>query len=232
EVDLRGNIWNPELHGSLETSSGKIFFRDNTFTLNSARVDFLESAQAANGIDPLIEVLAQINEEDMSVKGKLSKITLQTTGPLSDLKVSLSSDPSRDEADILSFLAYGVFLEDLRGKGGGITAMEAGSLVVGKAIGPLEGKLAKLTRIDQVRIEPAFSESTNTTLPRLLMRKRLGEDLDLIYTTEIGGSLNRKFTANYRLTDWVSWGLKWDNEESQDRYGNVGTDLRVRIPFQ
>jgi hypothetical protein len=114
--------------------------------------------------------------------------------------------------------------------------MEAGSLVVGKAINSLEGKLAQLTRIDQVRIEPYFSDSAKTTLPRLLMRKRLGDDLDLVYTTEIGGSLNQKFTSNYHLADWFSWGLSWDNEGNQsnyqNHYGNIGTDLRIRIPFQ
>jgi hypothetical protein len=232
EVDLRGNLWNPELHGVLETNSGKIFFRDNTFALTSARIDFSESAPAAIGIDPLIEVSAETSKEDPKEAGKFIKVMLQSSGPLSDLKVALSSAPARDEADLVSFLAYGVFLEDLKGRGGGITAMEAGSLVVGKAIDTLEGKLARITRVDRVQIEPAFSESTNTTLPRLLMRKRLGEDLDLVYTTEIGGSLNRKFTANYHLADWFSWGLKWDNEESQSRYGNIGTDLRIRIPFQ
>ena len=244
EVDLRGNVWNPELHGALEATSGKIFFRDTVFTLNSARIDFLESSKTVNGIDPLIEVSAETIKEYVNTKTEEKtnyKITLQASGPLSDLKIGLSSDPSPpltlsgtvgDEAEILSLLAYGVFAEDLRGKQGGTIAMEAGSLVVGKAINTLEGKLAQLTRIDQVRIEPAFSESTNTTLPRLLMRKRLGEDLDLVYTTEIGGSLNRKFTANYHLANWFSWGLKWDNEESQNRYGNIGTDLRIRIPFQ
>ena len=230
DVYLRGNEFQPELVGVLEAVEGRVFFRDNIFSIQSGRIEFLEHTRPGEEIDPWIEMLAEANRE--TSQGEPFTIILKADGPLSDLKVRLSSDPAREERDILAFLAYGRFLEELQGQETEITAVEAGSLVVGQAIDSLEGKLESLTGIDQVQIEPAFSESTNTAFPRLLVRKKVGDQLDLTLTTEIGGTMSRNFLADYHFADWFSLQVNWDNENTQNEIGNFGADLKMKIPFQ
>jgi translocation and assembly module TamB len=216
DMVLRGKLYRPSLLGRFETSEGKVFFRNNEFTILHASADFSDPAR----LNPFISIAAET-----VVKGYKVKMNLE--GQLDHFNMSLSSDPPLKEMDILALLTVGQTGSGVKGLEAGIGAGEATSFVTGKMQDVFEERLRSITGLDRFQVDPYVSKTTGTVEPRVTVSKRLmGEKVFVTYTTAVGGLEEQIIKLEYFMTKNVSLvGVR-------DERGITGGDIRFRFEFK
>ncbi len=216
DLILTGTAYSPTLLGRVELLGGKVFFRNNQFTVVNASADFTEPTE----INPYIDITAIT-----SVKGY--NITLNLNGYIDEFNLSLSSEPSLDEVDILSLLTVGSLSSGVKGLEGGIGASEATMFITGKLQETLQERLRSLTGFDRIELEPSVIETTGTLGPRVTVYKRLLSDrLYVTYTTTIGAETEQLLRVEFQLSNKVSL------VGERDELGLIGGDIKFRLEFR
>ncbi len=213
---LRGTIGEPLLLGRIESTEGKVYFRNHEFRIAHATADFSDTAQK----DPYMDIVAET-----AVKGYNIWLTLE--GRLQQLDLTLLSDPELEDVEILALLAVGEFGEGLKGLEGGIGAAEASSIITGGFQDVVEERLRDLTGITRFTVDPYVSRRTGAITPRVTVSKRLaGEDLFVTYSSSMSTSEEQEVMLEYVINRNVSL------LGGQDDLGSLGGDIRFRFFFK
>ncbi len=216
DLVILGTLKNPSLIGRVELKGGKIFFRNNEFTIINASADFTDPAR----INPFFDIVA-------GTRVKEYKIHLSLEGYAEQFNLSLSSEPLLDEIDILSLLTVGELGTKLKGFEGGIGASEAASFLTGKLQETLEDRLRNITGFDRIQVEPYVSETTGTIGPKITVSKRLLADrLYVTYTTSLGNATEQSLRVEFFLNDNISL------VGERDELGTLGADIKFRVEFR
>jgi len=216
DLVILGTLKNPSLIGRVELKGGKIFFRNNEFTIINASADFTDPAR----INPFFDIVAKTRVKEY-------QIHLSLEGYLDQFNLSLSSEPLLDEIDILSLLTVGELGTKLKGFEGGIGASEAASFLTGKLQETLEDRLRNITGFDRIEVEPYVSEITGTIGPKVTVSKRLLTDrLYVTYTTSLGNAPEQSLRLEFFLSDNVSL------VGERDELGTLGADIKFRVEFR
>ena len=216
DMVLRGTVGHPLLFGRVESRGGKVYFRNNEFSILNASADFADP----NRVNPLMEIVAQT-----IVKGYNIRLSLE--GQLEHFNLSLVSDPPLEETDILSLLTVGQIGRELKGLEGGIGASEAAAFLTGKVQDVFEDRLKNMTGLDRVQVDPYVSKSTGMVGPRVTVSKRLiGDKLFVTYISSVGSTEEQVLRLEYMLGKNVSLvGIR-------DEKGNMGGDIKFRFEFK
>ncbi len=216
DLVILGTLKNPSLIGRVELKGGKIFFRNNEFTIINASADFTDPAR----INPFFDIVA-------STRVKEYQIHLSLEGYAEQFNLSLSSEPLLDEIDILSLLTVGELGSKLKGFEGGIGASEAASFLTGKLQETLEERLRNITGFDRIQVEPYVSETTGTIGPKITVSKRLlANRLYVTYTTSLGNATEQSLKVEFFLSDNISL------VGERDELGTLGADIKFRVEFR
>ncbi|NOY39715.1 MAG: hypothetical protein GXO95_05705 [Nitrospirae bacterium] len=216
DLVILGTLKTPSLIGRVELKGGKIFFRNNEFTIINASADFTDPAR----INPFFDIVA-------STRVKEYQIHLSLEGYAEQFNLSLSSEPLLDEIDILSLLTVGELGTKLKGFEGGIGASEAASFLTGKLQETLEERLRNITGFDRIQVEPYVSEITGTIGPKITVSKRLLTDkLYVTYTTSLGNAPEQSLRVEFFLSDNISL------VGERDELGTLGADIKFRVEFR
>lgn len=216
DLVLTGTVREPNLIGRIALNGGKVYFRNNEFTVIKASADFTDPTR----IHPFFDIKAETR-----VKGYNIRLSLQGYQDMFDL--SLTSDPVLDEVDILSLLTVGKLGEQLRGIEGGIGAAEAASFLAGSLQETVEERIRNLTGFDRFQVEPYVSESTGEVGPKITVSKRLLSDrLYVTYTTSLG-EITQQFL---RLEFLVNKSISLVGEREED--GTLGADIKFHFDFR
>ena len=165
--DVAGTAEAPEIAGELTLVRGQLSFLGKTFKLESGRVAF----QDPETLDPRLDIKAVNKTSDLTV-------TVQVSGPATNPELTLSSNPSLPDDEIVSRLLFGRSSTQL-------SSLEAVQL--GAAVAELSGAdgggrgFFDLTRdtlgIDVLRIESTGSGETES--PALSAGKRVTDEVYL-----------------------------------------------------
>jgi translocation and assembly module TamB len=216
EMLLKGTLGRPLLLGRVESTEGKMFFRNSEFTISSATADFLESRPN----EPFVLMNAET-----SIKGY--DILLNLEGHLDQFDLALASDPPLDEVEILGLLTLGEFGEDLSSIEGGIGAAEATSFITGGFQDVVEERFKDLTGVDRFQIDPYVSKSTGTVTPRVTVSKRLISDkLFVTYAAAMGSAEEQELKMEYVIGENISL------IGGRDDLGTLGGDIKFRFKFK
>ena len=215
DLTVRGTLANPIPLGRVETSSGKINFRNTEFSIEHASVIFSDQ----NRINPSLDVMAST-----TIKGY--EITINMTGTLDHMTLAFSSQPHLEQMDILSLLTTGNFGGASSGIEGGIGASEASSFITGQFESVITDRLKNITGFERFQIEPYVSKTTGTVTPRITVSKRLlGDRLFVIYSAPLGTE-EQIIRLEYAVTSSVSL------IGSRDDTGDIGGDIKYRFRFR
>ncbi|HEX7214045.1 MAG TPA: translocation/assembly module TamB domain-containing protein, partial [Methylomirabilota bacterium] len=123
-LNVEGTTVRPILFGAVESRDGRIKFRGRDWTVTSAIVRFADPRR----LDPYLEVLAtsRIAEYD---------VTMQVTGPVSNIEVRFSSTPRLSQNDLLSLVAFGATGAALRDSPATVLLGEAGRMLAQNVLG-------------------------------------------------------------------------------------------------
>lgn len=213
DMIVRGTMGSPLLFGRIESSEGKVYFRNSEFRIMHATADYSDAEYS----DPYIDIMAET-----SMKGY--HVWLNLEGRIEQLDLRLSSNPPLDEVEILGLLTLGEFGENLAGLESGIGAAEAAYFLTGKFQDVFEERFTEITGFDRFQVDPYVSRSTGTVTPRVTVSKKLvGDRLFVTYATT--GS-EQELKVEYVLGKNVSL------LGGQDERGSIGGDVKFRFQFE
>lgn len=167
--------------------------------------------------------------------GSSWRITLDARGEIDNLKVTLTSDPTLSQEDIVLLLTLGITRAELdRGN-----AAQLGESVGIEALSALTGADSAIKSIvpliDEFRFGTGYSPRTGRNEPTVTIGKRITDDVRASVTTSVGTDTRYvRSNLEWRLGRRMSVQASYDNQNviSSSPIGNIGADLRWRFEFE
>jgi autotransporter translocation and assembly factor TamB len=203
-LTVEGTTAQPALFGSVESRDGRIVFRGRDWSMVSATVRFADPRR----LDPYLDVLAtsRIGEYEVS---------MQITGPVSNIAVRFSSTPRLSQNDLLSLVAFGVTGADLRESPATVLLGEAGKMLAQNVLGIEPGAMG-------LRVSTGSSTSTTNEL-----RGFPGEERTPITPGQnTPGGQKEKVRVEYQLLAPLFLSGEYDRD------GGYGADVILRFRFR
>ncbi|MCB0308429.1 MAG: translocation/assembly module TamB domain-containing protein [Bdellovibrionales bacterium] len=224
DVRLVGSDKQIGLLGKVEVVEGTVEFLDNLFELTSGVVTFDKKDE----VDPLVDLTAKTRVAQVD-------IFLDIRTEDDEIKAFLSSQPVRDETNIIALLTIGVDTDQLL-----VTQQNSNvssSVLPGVLSAPVQSKLQKGLRetkvLDTLQFVPFFSDQTQSTGLKMLVGKELFPKVKLLYSTDlfnVGAEntirLEQSFNDNVSLQGSVR-----DNRQDQNEEIDFGVDFEFKFDF-
>lgn len=216
DVFLRGRVNYPQLLGRIEARKGAFYFRKNEFKILSASADFVDP----NRMNPVLDIQSETRVREY-------RIWLAVTGTAEHAVITLISDPSLIDSDILSLLALGKKGSELLGKETGVGIGEAAAFATGRYQDIFERRARSLIGLDRFQVDPYVGKS-DTSVPRVTVGKELLQnELYVTYSSNVGAtSPEQIFRIEYLLDRHFSV------VGEQNEMGNTGADIKYRFEFK
>lgn len=215
DLMLKGTVDHPLLFGRVEAHDGTFYFSRNIFTILSATADFISN----DTIKPVLDIHAVTDIREY-------KIDLRLTGTMDRFYLTLSSDPTLSETDILALLTVGQTAAEVEDTMKSIGAIEATAFLAAPIQEKLEGTLQDIIKVDRFQVEPYYSNTSASGGARLTVGKKLLDDrLYVTYTTGIT-TLEELIKLEYFLGKNVYVVGK------RDEQGRMSSDIKFRFEFK
>ncbi|MFZ0735886.1 MAG: translocation/assembly module TamB domain-containing protein [Candidatus Acidiferrales bacterium] len=190
---LRGNWDRPILLGSIHLLNGDMTFRDNKYTLSRGDIDFSNPFR----LDPILNIEATTTIDQYEV-------TLDFSGPASNLSLSYRSDPPLPDSDIIALLALGSTGTEsaLRSSSAQTTQGYGATALLSEAISSqLGGRIEKLFGISKFRVDPflAGTASEQNAAARVTIEEQLGRAVTVTYSTNAASDQEQVIQVEYAL---------------------------------
>ncbi len=239
QVRVVNTIEAPRLLGTAEVVQGRMSFKDRTFTIQSAQVQFDNPAV----INPAFNMTSTTE-----VGG--TKVQLYASGRMDNYKIDLSSSPVLPESEILSLLALGVTTDEVRklrsGDRSAYEQGEAASLLLHSLDfnRDVQNKTGFQIQLDEaVTTQPGTSvfrprtDTEGTTSPKIVIKRRIGKKVDVSVgsTVGVGTSSQKQVNLEYHVTPGFSINGVWDSQEglaTKEPQTSYGVDLKVQKRFK
>ena len=129
----------------------------------------------------MLDIQAEIQVREYLVR-------LAVSGTADHAVVTLLSDPSLPDSDILALLALGKTGAELKGKEAGVGMSEAASFATGQFQDIFESRARSLTGLDRFQVDPYVSKG-DTSVPRVTVGKEIVQDkLYVTYSSNVGST--------------------------------------------
>ncbi len=221
---VRGPVDDPVISGRITATRGTLSFRNNRFEIQRAIIDLPPRRDA----DPVLNVVAEAE-----IRGY--RVTATPSGPLSQLQITLRSDPSLPQADVVSLITTG----DL--SSGDQSASILGQSGVGTATSLLTESLVnapvrratdKLFGLNRFEIDPLVSGRGGASpTARLTVGRQINRDLSVTYSTNVTGEPQQVVAVEYRLSDRMSFVARYQ-QGSQNTLRTQNNDFSFEVRFR
>ena len=216
DLILRGTISKPVLVGKVNADKGLVYFRNNEFRVLKARIDFIDPEKTS----PYFDIIAETRVRNYLIK-------LHLDGNFEHFDLALTSDPHLSDSDIFSLLTSGNIGKQMKGLEGGVGAGEASLFLAGKLQDVLEERVATITGLDRIQIDPQVSKTTGTVTPRLTVSKKImGDKLLVTYSASVGTGEEQIWKLEYLLDKNTSFVLVRDERAA------LGGDIKFKFEFK
>jgi len=215
DLKVGGSLNNPLISGRAEIDTGTVIFQKKNFEVRKGVIDFLNPYK----IEPTIDL-----ESDISVREW--NIVLKISGTPDQLIFKLSSDPSAEDADILSLLVMGKTTKEL-----------------GKSSGGSQFPAQMLADIVQDEFGEDIRNATGLDILEVGFKDDENKDLSEQVTVTVGKKLSRRMTVKYNMEseqgEMIQKGIaEYKFLENlmlsgfQDSNGTFGGELVFRMEFR
>ena len=199
-------------------------YRDNTFKVNRATVDFVDEYRVVVEFNVQAETRACNLVADVTVQGNSDGYTVTAQGQ--------DEHGGVDPQDVLSCLQFGLRLHDFAGNQrapAGVSDALPGSLDALWTVSGMDDKVKKLLPIDvdELRLTSGWSSLSQRTTARVLVGKELGNGVALKYSRSIDEYADQSLSIEYRLTQRTTLLGTWVSVRDVP-VGDFGVDLRLR----
>lgn len=230
-LKMTGSLSNPVISGELETIAGWFGLRDRRFEITTGRLMFMPSSR-----EPQIEVLGESNI--FTRGGDSATVLVEILGPLSEPRVSLSSDVGIPQREILGLITTGGALSErtLVNVAAHDLELEEPSLVEELTALDWRRFLRGLARIDSLAVVPRYNAQTGLIEPSLLVEKRITQKISAIGESFVGRGVNQgKIGLLFKITPTINLIAAAETyaprNETTLSIDLVKTILAAQIPF-
>jgi len=195
-VHIRGTWEHPIVLGSIHLLTGEMAFHGNTYRLTRGDVNF-----STLRFDPVLNIAATTTISPY-------EITLDFSGPASQMQLSYRSDPPLPASDIISLLALGTPGEET----GLMTASSTqaqnfgATALLSEAISSqLGGPIERLFGVTNFRVDPFLASSLaagsveQSTAARVTIQKQVTRDLSVTYSTNANSNQQQVIEVDYAI---------------------------------
>jgi len=190
---LVGPVQEPSVIGRITLSDGgEIILNQRTYYINRGVVNFANQTR----IEPQLDIQAQT---EVKTQYENVDITLRLTGTPDKLTTTLTSDPPKSEADIISLLLTGRTREETRGQAMQIAQSQALSLLAGQAGEELTSEARRALGLSTFRIDPGQIASESDQGARLTVGEDITNRLSLIYSMNLTNGGDQIWAAQYNI---------------------------------
>ncbi len=218
QLAINGNLAMPLVRGNVRTLSGWVGIKDHRFEITSGSVRF-EPGLA----EPELELLGETTAR--SSVGESVVISLDVRGPVSDPRVTLTSDSGLTQKEIIQILTisgnasrqtranawYSQFENDVRSEPFALTRF-----------------LRSLARIDILSLEPAYNPVTGNYEPTIIARKEITDRLSLHASSALAGAGSALIEGVYALSPSINISGGIESERSRQQSALIA-DLTYTI---
>jgi translocation and assembly module TamB len=182
DLRVRGTAAQPGVIGRVTITEGQLVFFGSTYTVNSGSIAFYNPLR----IDPILNV-------NLETQSKGVDVVLTVTGPIDNMKLSYTSDPPLQFQEIVGLLASGktptsdpTLLANQPAQPAQSLAQMGESAIVSKAIAdPVSNRLQRVFGVTQLKIDPAFTGSSQLPTARLTFQQQITSNVTFTYTSAL-----------------------------------------------
>jgi translocation and assembly module TamB len=204
--------------GRVESTDGTLNLQGARYVVTRGNVDFVDPVS----IEPFIDIQAETEVRDY-------RVILTITGPASEPRLEMRSDPPLPQLEIVSLIAGGRTREELAD---GTNAAPTGEeLFQGAAATILTDLLqervgSRFGLGTRVRIDPFLVGAENDPVARLTISEQITRDLTITYSQDLASNRQEVILIEYFLGNNTSF------IASRDETGAVGLDIKLRKRFR
>ncbi|HEV3196686.1 MAG TPA: translocation/assembly module TamB domain-containing protein [Bryobacteraceae bacterium] len=191
QLVVLGNPYDMGLTGRLTIEEdSQLTLQERKYTVTRGVITFTSD----RSIEPTLDIEATTTVSSYDV-------TLQISGPPSDTKTQLTSDPpGLSEPDIMALLVTGKTLDEIRGQEFQVAQTQMLSYLTGRLGASLGHELEKATGLSRVRVEPNLIAAEANPGARLTVGQDITRQLSLVYSMDLVNSSDQIYIAEYDLT--------------------------------
>lgn len=224
-LQIGGTVAEPLVSGRITARTGTVTFRgDQSYELERAIIEL----QGQEDVDPLVDIQAT-----SEIQGY--QVTVTLTGPLSEPRLVLRSDPPLPAGDVVSLITTGNLST------GVTTASTLAQSSLGTAASlltetfvnpPIQRATGELFGLNRFEIDPIVSGlgGTQPTL-RISAGRQFNRNLSVIYATNVTGEPNQTVTAEYRISDRLLFVAQYE-QGSAENLTSPGDDFTFEVRYR
>ena len=208
-LEIKGTPENPIILGKIDIKPGsKIIFKDKTFEVQTARINFTDTTDT--NPDIYISAIARVSDYD---------INILVQGPAKSPTIAATSQPPLSKGDIFSLLALGMtstkmdqnLSSDLQQKQ---TEIEIIAALTNQS--QFNKKLQETLGLN-VQLAPSVDSTRNIAVPKVVVSKQIVKKLNASYAKPLTGDQNQEVKLQYLFNHHWSGILNYQNKESNQQ---------------
>lgn len=216
DLRLGGTLAHPVVSGRAQVKEGTVTFQAKRFEVTKGVIDFVNPYKTEAEIDITSEATI-----------RHWTITLSIKGPPDNLELTMTSDPSETEADILSLILLGRTGDEIRNGEGG--SKRSNAQIMAEMIATTFGEdIKKRTGVDILEVEETVGENEDEENGvKVTVGKHLSDRMTVKYAVESkDGEIVQRAISEYKLLE----NILVSGFQGSD--GVYGSELTFRIEFR
>jgi len=215
DLKISGTLASPVVNGRVSVTNGTVTYQGIEFTVKQGNVDFLNPARTEARVD----IISQTSVRDWTIQ-------LALKGTLNELELTLSSEPSENQTDILSLLLVGRTTREMSSNKESISASPAGMLAE-MLTSTYAKEIKATTSLDIFKLESDDFSPGGLGSLKFTLGKKISRRLTLKYELDTKDSAaTQRGIAEYKLLDTLYFnGYQGNN-------GVYGADIQYRYEYR
>lgn len=223
DLTVTGTNERPGLLGNVTPLWARARFRDNTFRVVRASIDFVDEYRIFTEFQVQAKTEACKIQADVTIQGNSDSYTVIPYGQ--------DEHGTVDPQDVLACLQFGLRLHDFDGNqrnAAGFSDALPGTFDALWTVSGLDTKVKKLLpiNVDELRLTSGWSSLSQRTTARILVGKELGQQLALKYSRSLDEYNDQQLSMEYRLNEKAIVQGSWLSARNVP-VGDFGVDLRL-----
>jgi translocation and assembly module TamB len=208
-LQVRGTAAEPVVLGRVVLTGGDVIFRGNRYVIQPSSLDFMNPYR----IEPRLNVAIDTAVQDYDIH-------MLFRGPMDQIRTTYTSEPALPPADIINLLVFGK-TEEASQANPTPGNLGAESLIASSVSGQVTSRIAKITGISQLSIDPIVGGNQDVGA-RVTVQQR------------VTGSLLVTFSADATTTQRDIVKLEYQPQKGisvtgiRDQNGGLSLDIRFR----
>jgi translocation and assembly module TamB len=223
DLRVRGSASQPAVLGRINLTEGQLVFFGSTYTINTGSISFFNPGQ----IDPILNLSLETQSQGVDV-------TLNVTGPVDNMKLTYTSNPPLQFQEIVALLAAGTtptsdptILANQPALPQQSLQQRGESAILGQAVAnPLANRMQRVFGVTQLKIDPAFTGSSQLPTAQVTLQQRVSTNLTLTYVSALDNPNSTLVRGEWELNP------QWSAMAMRDQNGIVSINLIYKKQFR